>query len=137
MLEVDLFLKKVKESNEREKPLVTSQTDSVKSKVRLPKLEISKFGGNPREFRTFQDAFRVAIDDNSNISNIEKFTYLRSYLMGEAEAAINGLAATDANYKEAFEILEQRYGNKQIIVNSHMDTFIKLPHVVYPSHTAI
>ena len=106
-----------------------------RSKLRLPKLEIKKFGGNPREYRAFKDAFRVAIDENESLSNIEKFTYLRSYIIGEAEGSIKGLATTDNNYKEALEILEERFGNKQVIVNSHMDTLIKLPAVVGVNNT--
>ena len=42
---------------------------------------------------------------------------------------MKGLDATQANYKEALEILKQRYGNKQVIVNNHMDALIKLPQV--------
>ena len=39
------------------------------------------------------------------ISDVEKFTYLRIFLKEGAEAAIKGLALSEANYKEALEIL--------------------------------
>ena len=50
---------------------------------------------------------------------LKMFTYLKSFLTGEAEGCIKGLAATDANYREALEIMDQRYGNMQVIVKSH------------------
>ena len=56
-------------------------------------------------------------------------------MTGEAESAIRGLAATEANYMEALEILERRYGNKQVIVNSHMYELIKLPQVTDANNT--
>ena len=42
---------------------------------------------------------------------------------------------TSANYKIAGDILEQRYGNKQLIISAHMDNLLKLP--VISSVTAI
>ena len=33
------------------------------------------------------------------------------------------------NYNTARELLEQRYGNKQLIISAHMDDFLKLPAV--------
>jgi len=42
---------------------------------------------------------------------------------------VTGLSLTDQNYKEALQILEQRYGNKQTIVNSHMRELVSLPPV--------
>ena len=92
-------------------------------------LFVEKYDGNPREFMAFMDSFRVAIDENSKLSGVEKLTYLRSYLTGEAEGSIKGIAATEANYKVAKAILIERYGNKQVIVNSHMDALIKLAKV--------
>ena len=130
IMEIDEFLKRV-EATQTDIKLdkTSSSAGQINSRMRLSKLEIMKFGGNPREYITFKDAFWVAIEENSSLSNVERFTYLKSFLTGEAEGCIKGLAATDANYREALEILDQRYGNKQVIVNSHMDALIKLPQV--------
>ena len=34
--------------------------------------------------------------------------------------AISGLTLTGANYDETIEILQKRFGNKQLIINKHM-----------------
>ena len=53
--------------------------------------------------------------------------YLKSLVEGPAASAIKGLPLTSANYKIARDILEQRYGNKQLIISAHMDNLLKLP----------
>ena len=138
--EVDCFLKKMNATKveigvDVKTKMPVAEPTKLQAMVKLPKLQIEKFSGDPKEYSSFRDAFMIAIGDNKGLSKIEKFTYLRSYLSGEAENSINGLAATSENYDEAMAILEQRYGNKQVIVNSHMDALIKLPQVVNVKQT--
>ena len=112
----------------------TSSTASISTTsaqfrhMKLPKYEI-KFDGDPKKYRTFKDSFEVAVDRNTALSSVEKFTYLQSFLEGDASIAIQGLDITAENYDEAKEILEERFGNKQVIVNSHMEELVKIPGV--------
>ena len=78
-------------------------------KVRLPKLEIRNFDGNPLEFRGFWDIFDSSVNSDSELSDIDKFTYLRSLLQGPARDLISGLGLTATNYKKALELLEYRF----------------------------
>ena len=59
--------------------------------VRLPKMELKKFNGDPMNCRKFIEYFETTIDKNTQISNIEKMNYLTTHLEGEAEAALKGL----------------------------------------------
>ena len=61
------------------------------------------------------------------MTDVEKFTYLRSYLTGDALRLQAGLALTSSNYRVALELLERRFGTKQVIINSHMESLYKLP----------
>ena len=45
---------------------------------RLPKLFLPSFNGNPIEWQSFLDNFRSAVHDNSAISDVQKFNYLRA-----------------------------------------------------------
>ena len=56
------------------------------------------------------------------MANIGKFTYLRLFLSDSALQSINGLSSNVTNYKEAIEILHERYGNKQVLISAHMQT---------------
>ena len=47
--------------------------------------------------------------------------YLHSLLDKTATEAIAGLPLTYANYQEAIDILKGRFGNSQLIINSHME----------------
>ena len=43
--------------------------------------------------------------------------------------AISGLTLTSANYTEAIEILKRRFGNKQLIINKHMEQLLSIEGV--------
>nr|XP_006816981.1 PREDICTED: uncharacterized protein LOC102801200 [Saccoglossus kowalevskii] len=75
---------------------------------------------NPILWTEFYDTYNAAIHSDNQLSNVQKFTYLRSFLGGEAKRLIDGLAMTDVNYDTAIELLEKRYGNKQDIINAYM-----------------
>ena len=94
------------------------------NKVRLPKLTIKPFNGKLTAWSPFWDSFNSAIHKNPDLSKVDKFNYLRSMVTHVALEAISGLTLTDANYDEAIEILTKRYGNKQLIINKHMEQLL-------------
>ena len=53
--------------------------------MKLPKLFIKKLYGDATVWQQFKVTFETAVNTNENISDVERFTYLRSYLGGEAE----------------------------------------------------
>ena len=93
--------------------------------VKIPKLQIVKFSGDPKQYRAFRDAFDLVANRNNDLTDVEKFTYLRSYLTGDALRLQAGLALTSSNYRVALELLERRFGTKQVIINSHMESLYK------------
>ena len=56
------------------------------------------------EWQSFWDTFESAVNRNTDISRIQKFTYLKSCVTGVAESAITGLPLTEDNYETAIEI---------------------------------
>ena len=52
---------------------------------------------------------------------ITKFNYLKSFLKGPAVGCISNLNLTAGNYKQALDTLMQRYGNKQLLISTHID----------------
>ena len=63
------------------------------------------------------------------LSTIDKFNYLNSFLESSAADAVSGLSLTTVNYEEAIATLIKRFGNKQLIVNKHMDNLLSLEPV--------
>ena len=94
--------------------------------MKLPKFVIKKFGGNHSEYQSLWDSFDAANNSNESLNGIEKLNYLRLYMEGPTAAMITGLALTKENYKIAVHLLRRRYGNKQVIISSLMDSLLKL-----------
>ena len=101
-------------------------TKQIAQTVKLPKFVIKKFGGNHSEYQLLWDSFEAAYNSNESLNGIEKLDYLRLYMEGPTAVMITGLALTKENYKIAVDLLRRRYGNKQVIISSHMDSLLKL-----------
>ncbi|XP_026063123.1 uncharacterized protein LOC113046525 [Carassius auratus] len=94
--------------------------------VKLPKLIINKFNGEISQWQDFWNQFETAIHKNDALSKTEKFNYLKTYLTGAASKAIAGLMLTDSNYDHAIELLQNRFGRKDLLVNAHMTKLLNL-----------
>ncbi|XP_068670957.1 uncharacterized protein [Montipora foliosa] len=106
---------------------------AVHTHARLPKLELKKFHGNPIEWYPFWESFESAVHKNSNLSGVDKFNYLKSLLTGITQSVVTGLALTSANYEKAVELLKRRFGNRQVVISSHMEALTKIPKVASAS----
>ena len=89
----------------------TAPVASSGMQAKLPKLSLPIFHGDVTEWPTFWDSYEAAVHKNASLSDVEKFTYLRSLVSKGAKDTISGLALTAANYVEAISLLENRYGN--------------------------
>ena len=117
-------------------PSQASQGPAIANKhAKLPRLTLKNFYGDPSQWLTFWDSFRSAVHDNPELHKIDKFNYLRSLLHGSAASTIAGLPLTSDNYSAAIDLLTKRFGNKQVIISSHMDSFLKLTPLQNTSDT--
>ena len=107
----------------------SSASTPRKTQVKLPKLELKKFDGDHSKWISFWDTFEASVHKNESLSAIDKFNYLISRLERSAAEAISGLTLTASNYDEAIEILKGRFGNKQQIINRHMEILLNLDTV--------
>ena len=93
---------------------------------KLPKILLPEFSGDPLKWEGFWDQYQVAIDSKNNVSDIDKFNYLKGCLKGEALSAVSGLTLNSENYKEAIQLLPDRFGNKQVLISAHMESLLKI-----------
>ncbi|GBM80709.1 hypothetical protein AVEN_137227-1 [Araneus ventricosus] len=117
---------------ERKLNELTGSSESMndnKQVVRLPKLTIPKFNVDSLYWNSFWNSFRVAIHDNTSLSKVEKFNYLRSYLSANALSANEGFSISDENYDSVIEILKNRFGRRDIIIHAHMNKLLNLAPV--------
>ena len=106
-----------------------AQTARRAPRVKLPKVELKRFDGVLTNWATFWDMFQSSVHNNSELTDIDRFNYLHSLLEDSAADAISGLSITTANYAEAITILQKRFGNKQLVVNKHMDALLEIDAV--------
>lgn len=114
----------------------TTEMRTSQNSVKLPKLIIDSFSGDVSLWRDFWNRFETAIHKNDTLCKTEKFTYLKSYLTGAAAKTVAGLMLTDSNYDHALDLLKERYGRKDIVINAHMTKLLNLSPVKRSSDIA-
>ena len=72
------------------------------------------------------NSFETAVHNNNNLSDIEKFHYLKSNVSGEARSAILKLALYNDNHVVAVGILKERFGKLQEVIDLHYTKMINL-----------
>ena len=137
-LESALTAQESQEKSQQSSSLESAKTaqghlQTVHTHAKLPKLELKKFHGNPIEWYPFWESFESAVHKNSNLSGVDKFNFLKSLLTGIAQSVVTGLALTSANYEKAVELLKRRFGNRQVVISSHMEALTKIPKVASTS----
>ena len=80
---------------------------------------------------TFWDSYDAAFHQNSELSDVEKFTYLKTLVSITAKEFIAGLTLTSVNYKEAVRVLQDRFGKKERIISRHMEALLNLNAVMW------
>ena len=61
--------------------------------------------------------------------DIDKFSYLKSFLCDSALYIASGLSLSSSNYNHAVKLSHERYGNTQVFINAYMKKFVTIPPV--------
>ena len=86
--------------------------------IRIPEIQLPKFGGNYLDWPNFYGLFSTVIDDNMELTDLEKFHHLRTNLYDAALDTIASLELVPANYREAVSILKKRFDNNTTFSDS-------------------
>ena len=103
-----------------------SNNSAVARPVLLPKIKLPKFSGNVIEFQTFWEQFESAVHDDNTLSNIQKLTFLRSCLEGEAAKLVSKVPNVGTSYESVIKTLKDNYDDKHIKTIAHVNHFLKL-----------
>ena len=118
---------------QKSKPHEENTAEAVKPKlkdvVKLSKITTKNFDGKPVNWTSFWDSFIVTVHLNESLSKVQKFTYLLGLLEGMALDTVSRFTLSDANYDAAVNLLQEHYGNKQLIIRSHME-LVKLEQII-------
>ena len=100
---------------------VTVSTNSIP----LPPLKLKNFSGRAVDWPEFWELFDSVVN-KSTTSEIQKLSYLKSLVEGEAGKLIGGLVLSDANFEVAINLLKDRYGNDDLRVRELNNKLINL-----------
>lgn len=99
---------------------ISNTNNTSSGHIKLPNIHITTFNGKTDQWKTFSSLFNATIHNNSQLDNVQRFYYLKSFLKDEPLNLINELDLTSSNYVKALEILQARYDNKLVNVNYHL-----------------
>ncbi|GFW29287.1 uncharacterized protein TNCV_742291 [Trichonephila clavipes] len=100
---------------------VISEVPDTPRKFKLPKLELRKIGGDPKEFLSFWSQFQK-IHDNGSIPDEDKMQYLVTSVepKSKAERLILSFPATAANYPKTVDQLKERFEREDLLVQIYV-----------------
>ena len=58
--------------------------------------------------------------------DVVKFSFLKDILSKDVQESIGVLLIKNESYSTALKILRERYANKQVLISSYMEIFVKL-----------
>ncbi len=96
-------------------------------KYKLPKIEITKFGGDIKEWLTWWAQFEK-IHEDKELADEDKFHYLRQSTVENSKAreVVDSFPMTGTNYPKVITHLTNRFGNKDTLVEVYVRELLKL-----------
>ena len=91
--------------------------------AKLPDATLREFHGDEEDFPSFMDNFKALVDNNPNLPDVEKFSYLRGVVKVDV---INHYPLTADHYKIALEKLQKVYGDKTLIATKHLNSLLDM-----------
>ncbi|XP_055604005.1 uncharacterized protein LOC129752246 [Uranotaenia lowii] len=105
----------------------TPHVPAWSSHVRLPDVKLPVFNGNIDSWLNFHDLFVSLVHCSHELSNIQKFYYLRSSLSGEALKLIQTISISANNYLVAWTLLVDHYQKPARLKQSYVDSLFEFP----------
>lgn len=109
---------------------VRSQSDvSCKNpiqNVKLPDINLPIFDGAIQNWMEFRDTFDSLINKNDNLTDIQRFHYLRVSIKNEPAQLISTLEFSANNYKLAWDLLVKRFNNDKMLIQNHIKNIFNI-----------
>ena len=105
--------------------------ESHSSGYRLPKLTLPFFSGDYTQWTGFFDVFESVIDKNRELTPVQKLSYLKGQLKGEAAELVQGFKLENRSYHTALDLLKKTYGQEDKIKTAFVQKLVELPSPIY------
>lgn len=119
----------VEEEPPLDRSLTMNNNNNSFQSVKLPTISLPTFNGHYEQWLEFRDTFLALVHNSHEISDIQKFHYLKSSLRGSAELVIDSVEFSARNYSIAWELLLSRYNNSRLLVHNHVKSLFSMPNI--------
>ncbi|KAH0815972.1 hypothetical protein GEV33_006819 [Tenebrio molitor] len=92
--------------------------------IPLPKIDLPEFTGKFEDWLPFYEVFKPLIHENPSLDDTQRLLYLKSCLKGEAKQVVVSLKTISENYEVAWESLREKFENKRILVQNHVNALL-------------
>lgn len=103
----------------------TRQVPPSTSQVRLPDVKLPVFDGSLENWLNFHDLFVSLVHSSTELSNIQKFYYLRSSLSASALQLIQSISISALNYPVAWNLLLDHFQNPARLKQTYVDAMFE------------
>ncbi|XP_022903946.2 uncharacterized protein [Onthophagus taurus] len=101
-------------------PIQPAAVPSYSRSRQLPQIKLPVFDGSYSNWPQFRDLFFSMVHSNDDISNVEKFHYLKMCLINEPAQLLKNLLVTNDNFQRAWTLLIERYENRRVMVDTQL-----------------
>ena len=137
LFDIDAQITAMKQKVAEDEPVIVRQVEEPLKSVSftLPSLNLPCFESNGRDpcaFIRFQAAIQNAITGAPGLNESQKFLYLKAYLRGKASSMVEGIPCGENAFKEALELLEKEFLDKELIIQQILSSIINYRDVNSP-----
>lgn len=94
--------------------------------VLLPKLKLPSFSGNFEQWLNFKLSFISIIDSNANLTDLQKFQFLKASLEGYASRFVEGFEGLKKPYEQSWHNLCNKFDKKQFLLDTHFQQLLNV-----------
>lgn len=117
-----------KNTQETSRQVVRVQLADLAAPDKLP-----EFDGDDARWASFKDAFLIDVDQNPNLTDVQKLRRLLSAVKGSAEQALGTWSVRPENYQLAWKRLCKVYGDDYNAIRAHIRQLFALPFLQQPT----
>lgn len=112
-------------------PVTENVAVTFSSNFKMPPIRITPFDGNICDWKEFRATCDSVLTDR--LPDVQRLQILKDALSGEPRSLISHIFPDKDAYKQAMQLLRDRYENNRAIINEHLKKFYAIPQILAPS----
>jgi hypothetical protein len=109
----------------------------VTHSVKLLPIKFELFSGDVETWARFWEQFESSLDKDPTLSTVNKHAFHRGYLKVEPKKLVDCIAVKVSAYEDTKKMLHDRYGDKNRIIQAHLDYLEEVTPIRFASAKAL